>query len=148
MRYALSITLLILLSFTVYAGNKDSTVHYPLPDSVKAVSFLADIKIQSITGKKEVFAGIKTDMVQLVLEADKKQKEISFEFPKSATILATGIDVKKEKGELEWKYDWAVNETYKLLLAIANDSAGNFRGRIQCAAVRCLDGLGHGFAVN
>jgi len=109
-----------------YANNKDSVIYYPLPDSVKAVSFLVDISVGTITTKKEVFAGIKTDIVKLSLESDKKAREIVFEFPSAATVMVNGIGVKTEKGEISWAYNWLENENYRLLIATASDSAGNF----------------------
>ena len=118
-----------LLTFTFlnsFANNKDSLIYYQLPDSVKAVSFLAEVSVGTITTKKEVFAGIKTDVVKLSLESDKKDKEIVFEFPSSASVVANGLGVKAEKGELSWNYNWMENESYKLLIATASDSAGNF----------------------
>jgi hypothetical protein len=60
------------------------------------------------------------------LESDKKDKEIVFEFPSSASVVANGLGVKAEKGELSWNYNWMENESYKLLIATASDSAGNF----------------------
>ena len=118
-----------LLTFTFlnsFANSKDSLIYYQLPDSVKAVSFLAEVSVGTITTKKEVFAGIKTDVVKLSLESDKKDKEIVFEFPSSASVVANGLGVKAEKGELSWNYNWMENESYKLLIATASDSAGNF----------------------
>lgn len=117
---------LLLTFFTCAAYNKDSVIYYPLPDSVKAVSFLAEVSVGTITTKKEVFAGIKTDVVKLSFESDKKKKEIVFEFPFSATVMANGLAVKVEKGELSWNYNWKENENYKLLIATASDSTGNF----------------------
>ena len=73
-----------------------------------------------------MFAGIRTDVVKLSLETDKKEREIVFEFPSGATVMANGIGVKTEKGELSWKYNWIENENYRLLIATASDSAGNF----------------------
>ena len=126
MRRLLAFTFLLLTFFTSAAYNKDSVVYYPLPDSVKAVSFLAEVSVGTFTTKKEVFAGIKTDVVKLSLESDKKEKEVVFEFPSSATVMANGLAVKVEKGELSWNYNWMENENYKLLIATASDSAGNF----------------------
>lgn len=108
------------------AYYQDSLIYYPLPDSVKAVSFLADISVGTIATRKEVFAGITTDIVKLSLESDKKRKEVVFEFPSGGVIMATGLTVKKEKGELSWMYNWSENENYKLMIATAGDSAGNF----------------------
>ena len=108
------------------ASNKDSLIYYPLPDSVKAVSFLVDISVGTITTKKEVFAGIKTDVVKLSLESEKDGKEVVFEFPSGATVMATSPGIKVEKGELSWKHSWAANKEYRLMIATAGDSAGNF----------------------
>jgi len=118
---------LILISTIANATVKDSTIIYNLPDSVKAVQFMSEINVQAIYSKKEMFAGIKTDVVKLSLESDKMERTIVFEFPQSADIAAIGLDTDAaEKGEIEWKYNWSTNETYKLLIATANDSAGNF----------------------
>jgi len=116
------------LFFTIssFANGKDSTIIYNLPDSVKAVSFLAEVSVGTISTKKEVFAGIKTDVVKLSLESEKKEREIVFEFQSSAIVMANGLGVKVEKGEISWDYNWTENENYKLLIATASDSAGNF----------------------
>ncbi len=126
MKQFLTFAFLLLAFFSASANNKDSLIYYSLPDSVKAVSFLADISVGTINTKKEVFAGVKTDVVKLSLESDKKEREVVFEFPSDAPVVATGLGIKKEKGELSWKYDWVENANYKLMIATAGDSAGNF----------------------
>ena len=126
MKRSLTFAFLLLFFLNSFAKIKDSLIYYPLPDSVKAVSFLAEVSVGKITTKKEVFAGIKTDVVKLSLESDKKEREIVFEFPSSATVMANGLAVKVEKGELSWKYTWEENKEYRLMIATANDSAGNF----------------------
>ena len=126
MKRSLIINFLIVTFLFSYGNKKDSLIYYSLPDSVKAVSFLADISVGKIHTKKEIFAGIKTDVVKLSLESDKKGKEIVFEFPPGAPIVANGIGIKKEKGELSWNHDWLVNENYRLMIVTAGDSAGNF----------------------
>ena len=105
---------------------KDSLIYYTLPDSVKANSFFADISIGTINTKKEVNAGIGTGLVKILLESDKNEKEIDFEFPKGSTIVATGFGVKQEKDEVTWKYNWSEKESYRLMISMAGDSAGNF----------------------
>lgn len=116
----------LLFTIGTNASTKDSTIFYYLPDSVKAVSFLAEVSVGTTTTKKEVFAGIKTDLVKLSLESDKKEKEVVFEFPSDLIVITTGLGIKKEKGELSWNYNWSENENYKLMIATAGDSAGNF----------------------
>src|SRR6187549_3240949 len=100
MKRVLIFAVLVFTFLNSFANDKDSTVYYSLPDSVKAVSFLADISVGTIGTKKEVFAGIKTDVVKLSLETHKKEKEIVFEFPSSATIMVNGLAVKVEKDEV------------------------------------------------
>ena len=126
MKRILIFLFLIIAFFGASASSKDSVIYYQLPDSVKAVSFLAEVAIGPFSAKKEVYAGIKTDVVKLSLESDKKEREIVFEFPGSAVIVANGLGVKTEKGEMSWKYNWLENEKYRLLIATAGDSAGNF----------------------
>ena len=108
------------------ATDTDSVIYYVLPDSVKVVSFMADLSVGTLNTKKEVFAGIKTDVVGLSLESDKKEREVVFEFPAGSEIMANGIGIKVEKDELSWNYGWSENKNYKLMIATAGDSAGNF----------------------
>ena len=64
--------------FLISFSQEEKLIDYPLPDTVRAVSFLADISVSPITGSKEIFAGIQTDIVKLSLEADKREREIVF----------------------------------------------------------------------
>ena len=126
MKQLISGITVLFFAISSFANGKDSTIIYNLPDSVKAVSFLVDISVGTIRTKKEVFAGIKTDVVKLSLESDRKEKEIVFEFTSGAIVMAKSPGVKLEKGELSWKHDWEENKEYRLMIATANDSAGNF----------------------
>lgn len=127
MKRFLLASLSLLMFFTGIARNKDSVIHYIFPDSLRATGFLAHIHVQKISSRKEVVAGIQTGDVKLSLEAEKNEREISFEFPESAIVVAKGIDVETDgKGELEWDYNWSINETYHLYIASISDSAGNF----------------------
>ena len=114
------------ISAIISSSQAKNVIDYPLPDSVKAVSFLTEISVSPIMTKKEIFIGIKTDVVKLSLESDKKEREIVFEFPSGSAVVATGLSIKKEKDELSWSYKWKENENYKLMIATAGDSAGNF----------------------
>ena len=127
MKKNLFICLMLCSSTITNATVKDSTIVYYLPDSVKVVQFMAEINVTAINSKKEAFAGIKTDIVKLSLESDKEGKEIVFEFPEYAKAMVTGVNTDaSEKGEIGFKYNWSINETYKLLIAVAADSAENF----------------------
>ena len=97
-----------------------------IDDSIKAISYLVQVTVQELNIKKEINAGIKADDIKLYLEADKKDREVVFEFPETAIVVATGSDVIAEKGELTWQHKWNTNEPYKLLISTATDSALNF----------------------
>jgi FKBP-type peptidyl-prolyl cis-trans isomerase len=120
----------LLVSFlfckNILASNKDSLVYYALPDSMRAVSFLVDVSVSGVPAKKETKAGIQTSLVKLYLENDKGVKKIEFEFSENTVIVVKGIGVEMEKGELNWKHHWSENENYRLMIATAGDSAGNF----------------------
>jgi FKBP-type peptidyl-prolyl cis-trans isomerase FkpA len=108
------------------ATGKDSTIFYSLPDTIKAVQFMGEISVTALTGSNEVFAGIKTELVKLSLESDKNERTVVFEFPNTANVIATGINTDaSEKGEMEWKYNWNMNEPYRLLISSAVDSAAD-----------------------
>ena len=122
-----AVILSVIITITAKATNKDSLVHFYLPDSVKASSLVTDVRIGDIKTKKEINAGIRIGDVSILLGTEKNKKEIEFEFPKNATLRASGIGTDtSDKGEIVWKYDWIPNETYKLMLSIASDSAENF----------------------
>src|SRR5688572_29801538 len=116
----------LVLIFSISYSQKITSHFYTLPDSVKAISYFTDISIGPIKTKKEVSVGIGTDVVKLLFESHKNVKEIVFEFSSGSTIVATGVGVEKEKNEITWKYNWSEDENYKLLIATAGDSAGNF----------------------
>lgn len=110
------------------ATSKDSTVMYDLPDSVKAVQFMAEINVQSLNNKKLSSAGIRTDIVTLSLKNYGGKRRISFNFPAYSEIMARGIGVRADirAADMEFAYDWENNTTYKLLIATTSDSAQNF----------------------
>jgi FKBP-type peptidyl-prolyl cis-trans isomerase FkpA len=120
-------TLIIATICTVAATAlpKDSTIACTLPDSVKAMGFIATIYMQELKGKAS--AGIRTSEVTLAMGAGKKSRYVELLTPVNSTIIATGQQVKKQSdGALVWKTDWKENTSYKLFIATASDSAGNF----------------------
>lgn len=116
----------ICISTNVFAQTKTEQA-YALADSLRANGLLVQVNTQQINSRKEVKAGVQSADVKLYIEADKKEKEIVFSFPETATIVAKGINVEEDgKGELEWEYELAANETVQLYLVTASDSAANF----------------------
>ena len=108
-------------------NHKDSIANYVLADSMKPTGLLQKITINAIQNKKEVITGIVVDDVKLFFESEKKEREIVMNFPATATLTAKGIGVElDEPGELEFEYNWQLNETYQLYIGTATDSAQNF----------------------
>jgi FKBP-type peptidyl-prolyl cis-trans isomerase FkpA len=118
---------LIITVNVIYASGKDSLKTYSLPDSMKANAVLAHVNFSKVHERKESEAGIQLGGVKLSLESGKKEKSVVFSFPKNSKIVAMGTDVEKEgKDELEWEFNWKLNESYQLYIATASDSAQNF----------------------
>jgi len=97
-----------------------------IPDSIKATGLLKEVSFKSIHPRKENKIGIQTDDVILYIEAEKKEREIGMKFPETFTVLTKGTDVEADKDELEWNYNWQLDEPYRLYIATATDSASNF----------------------
>jgi FKBP-type peptidyl-prolyl cis-trans isomerase FkpA len=125
MKYFLVLFPALFIQF-LSVGQVNKITAFTLPDSVKAVQFLAEFTVHGLNTHKEVSIGIKTDLVHLTLETGKRST-ISFEFPGKAQVVAKGLEVKlDDNDELEWEYSWAKNEPYRLLISNASDSAENF----------------------
>jgi FKBP-type peptidyl-prolyl cis-trans isomerase FkpA len=128
MKYYLLAVLSFLLITSASAADKDSTVFYNLPDSVKAVQFMAEVNVHEFNRKRYFNAGIKTDMVSVSLNSDKEKRFISFNSsPAGSQNISQHITVNYSWAEqIDFSYDWELNTNYKLLIATASDSAENF----------------------
>jgi hypothetical protein len=111
---------------TVLAADKDSVINYALPDSVRAVSFMAEINISSYNQKKNCFVGIKTDAVSLHLENLYRNRYVVFQGHGQNVVYGYGVGQDLKTQDIRFNYKWDVNETYKLMISQATDSAGNF----------------------
>jgi FKBP-type peptidyl-prolyl cis-trans isomerase FkpA len=122
------ITILLFFSITSFAQIKDSIIYYSLPDSVKVVSFLAEIKINSYSKKMLFSTGIVADSVSLAIQNFDGKIQISFDGPAALKNKITGLHVEQniKFGEMMFKYNWNIGESYKLLISQAADSADNF----------------------
>ncbi len=124
--------LFVFLSFISFmsakAADKDSTINYNLPDSVKAVQFMAEINVKGYDKKRYCSAGIKSDAVNLVLENFFGSRSIYF-YPLAYTNRSTpglNVGIDRKSRYPKFSYNWDINETYKLLISQATDSVGNF----------------------
>lgn len=128
MKYYTLPVLTCLFIVSAKAADKDSTVYYHLPDSVKAVQFMAEVNVQSYNEKKYCSAGIKTDAVSLTLRNYKGRRGIYFYADASLNNIRRGLNTGFNIASFDmiFSYDWVINETYKLLISQATDSAGNF----------------------
>lgn len=128
MRNLLLLCASLFLHQLAQAGTKDSTIYYNMPDSVKAVQFMVEVKVESYNAKGGFRLGIETDVARLTMKPGKKEGAFIF-YPGGGLRnlnygSGTSFDL-KEYG-ITFKYDWRINETYKLLISQATDSAGNF----------------------
>lgn len=129
MKNYLFVVLCVITFSSASAADKDSTVYYSLPDSVKATVFMAEIKVTSLNEKKQGWTGIKTDAVDLTMRIYKERRQFHFNTREHEETLIPGWNTYtnpfKPMG-ISFSYDWQLNETYKLLIAQASDSALNF----------------------
>lgn len=130
MKKLLSYLFVFFVYLISFAGTRDSVIYYSLPDSVKAISFMADLTVQDMPKRKYCVAGIKTDAVTLSLQKFPIGSSISFSADNSRDIpVAKGLNVRDPNLKFEYlqfSYDWKIGETYRLLITQATDSAGNF----------------------
>jgi hypothetical protein len=111
-------------SILANAAGKDSTINYSLPDSVKAIQFMAEVTVKNMNRPKRFRAGISTNVGQLYLSEYKGKRSISFEMHELSRTSSTGINVKDVGfGSFYYAYNWQEGKTYKLMIAIAFDSA-------------------------
>jgi FKBP-type peptidyl-prolyl cis-trans isomerase FkpA len=120
------IGILLCLSTVANATVKDSTINYTLPDSVKAIQFMAEITIKNLSNPKHFRAGISTNLGSVYLYAHKGKRGVSFQMHELSRIVATGPGVKGlSYGGFNFDYKWETDKTYKLMVAMAADSADN-----------------------
>jgi FKBP-type peptidyl-prolyl cis-trans isomerase FkpA len=90
---------------------------YTVPDSVKATGFITDIIVVNKKDAKRIAADIRVNnRLFLGFVQTKTKKQISWYFR-----------VRQQLKEMMqgWDYEWQYNETYKLLVMTASDSASN-----------------------
>jgi hypothetical protein len=127
MKRNLAFTFLFFIGLNSFATRKDSIIYYQLPDSIKATQFMTEINVKSFDARKYFNAGIMTDAVSISISSNGNRKKFYFGGSNYWEIKATGIGVKASPRDgFEFYYNWAVNLKYKLMIAVASDSAGNF----------------------
>jgi FKBP-type peptidyl-prolyl cis-trans isomerase FkpA len=125
------ILIAILFSINSSGQLKDSVINYSLPDSVKAISFMAEFTVRDMAKRKYAEVGIMTDAVMLSLKKFPIGTSINFQainnylqIPVVKGLNVKDPDLKTES--LSFSYEWKIGDTYRLLIAQATDSAGNF----------------------
>lgn len=109
------------------AGMKDSTIYFNLPDSVKAVQFIAEMKVTGLNSSKYFLAGISTELSSLYLLENKGKRRILFQCHDRSKTITTGNGIKSSHlGNLNFDFEWKPGKTYKLLLSMASDPALEF----------------------
>ena len=124
MRRLFLFQILLLTVLNSAAGMKDSTIYFNLPDSLKAIQFMAEVTVTGLKTSKHILAGISTEMSSLYLLEKKGKKTILFQCHDRSQSIATGNGIKSSRlGNLYFDFDWKPEKTYKLLLSMASDSA-------------------------
>jgi len=114
------IVFLLTVSLVTRAAS-DTLIHFTLPDSIKAVSIIADVK--AVSAEHNLSAGIHLKWCTLAVV---KGRSVQFGFPSQMPVLAKGVGVKTGKGSLSWRIKNLTDTSYKLLLTTAIDSAERF----------------------
>ncbi|HEU5167657.1 MAG TPA: FKBP-type peptidyl-prolyl cis-trans isomerase [Chitinophagaceae bacterium] len=128
MKRVLTFAFILFTFLHSFANNKDSVIYYRFPDSVKAVQFMAEIKVHSYNKKKFFSAGIKTDTANLTIQNYYGSRRISFysHAYSNSNIRGLNVRIDRKDRDMIFDYNWEINETYKLLISQATDSVGNF----------------------
>lgn len=128
MKNYLILVLFFLTGLSAKAIDKDSTINYYLPDSVKAVQFMAEISVTSVAAK-HFSIGINCNVGYLEFSEFKGNKSISFVTHRLSHTVTSGIGVNAYRDiknvYYNFKYNWQLNKTYKLMITLASDSAAN-----------------------
>jgi FKBP-type peptidyl-prolyl cis-trans isomerase FkpA len=111
MKKIVAIFCFIIISLNAIAQQRG---FYNIPDSVKAIGFITDITIAKKKDSKKIAAYIKIDQRFFLGLEEYKTKKTVYWYPQQAKKLPQ-----------RWDYDWKYNETYKLLVMTASDSASN-----------------------
>jgi FKBP-type peptidyl-prolyl cis-trans isomerase FkpA len=119
--------LLLANSLLSLAMPKDSLQIFALADTVKPTQLLANLSVQQVGTAQYNAVGLQTSLVKLSLVQEKNQRFIDFGFPKEGLIISKGINVDfNGSSTMRWRYNWSLDSNYQLLIATAQDSAGNF----------------------
>ncbi|HSK11825.1 MAG TPA: FKBP-type peptidyl-prolyl cis-trans isomerase, partial [Phnomibacter sp.] len=127
MKKIIGLVLLIGSAFFAIGQAAKQYLAFELPDPVRAGSFFAAIKPDSLGSNATWWAGIQTRKVSLYMSKDGKQQGFTFAFPEGSEIKATGTMVSKgPSATLHLAHMPDAQQTYQLMLSAAGDSAGNF----------------------
>jgi FKBP-type peptidyl-prolyl cis-trans isomerase FkpA len=118
MKQILLLSFAIIIATSLLAQNNQRQGVYTIPDSIKATGFITDITVTDKKNPKRMGAFIIADDNFLGLMKNKTQKTIDWHFSDRLELKPT---------MQQWSYDWKYNETYKLLLLTAIDSASSTR---------------------
>jgi len=117
MKRLVSFLCLTLFCLSALAQKQEKENYYIVPDSIKAMGFITDVKIINKKDPKRLAAYISVNSKLFGgLAKNKTTKEMTWYFREYQQLKET------------WQsspYNWEYNKTYKLLVLIASDSAAN-----------------------
>lgn len=113
----------LLVCLFAKATDRDSTIRYMLPDSVKAIQFMAEIEVNMMNTPKRFQAGIQTNLGSLYLAEYKGKRTVQFMMHEHSRIASKGQGIKDGGfGGLSFDFNWMEGKPYKLMVAMAADS--------------------------
>lgn len=107
------------------ATDRDSTAHYSIPDSVRAIRLLVDLEVPASVSKSGFMTGIESGNAKMVYKQTKKGGKLFMEVSGSDSLLACGMGVMVNGSSIRWEYVLKPGKNYRLLLALTSDSAKN-----------------------
>lgn len=116
----------LFLLFNVFCLGAFCQKNEKVPDSIKAIGFYAEVKINTYTPRKRIITGIDVNGSSVEIRNIKTQKQFAFGyFAKPLHYIVYGRDTDTTGHYITWNYNWDANETYSLLIATASDSAAH-----------------------
>lgn len=125
MKKILPLIILTAFSATLRAGQKDSTVHFIIPDTLQAAQVLTEIKVLALSEKKWFRAELQTDVARIMMFRNGKNSGFGFYCQTGLDQLSFGLHTSLELKEnnIRFEYNWQPGDSYRLLIAQATDSA-------------------------
>ncbi|MFZ9387974.1 MAG: FKBP-type peptidyl-prolyl cis-trans isomerase [Chitinophagaceae bacterium] len=107
------------------ATDRDSTIYYSIPDSVRAIRLLVDLEVPASLSKSGFMTGIESGNTKMYYKQTKKGGKLVMDVSGSDSLLAYGMGVVVNGSSIRLEYTLKPGKKYRLLMALTTDSAKN-----------------------